>query len=109
MSEYHRVTPDLDAIRTTGDSYEIALAEILETRRTADTLAAELPLLDGAAEILQAIRDRTLLDAVALGATQGEIAGHLGVSQQAVGQQIRTARGREQHRANERRRLRRGS
>jgi predicted DNA-binding protein (UPF0251 family) len=61
----------------------------------AETHAEALPLIDQAAEQLQAVRDRDLLDAIAHGDTHEELAAALGVSRQAVTQQVRSARNRE--------------
>jgi FixJ family two-component response regulator len=61
----------------------------------AETHAEALPLLDQAIEQLHAVRDRDLLDAIAHGDRHEDIAAALGVSRQAVTQQVRSARARE--------------
>jgi FixJ family two-component response regulator len=106
MNHPVRIVPE--GVRNASDIYELALAEVLNERAHAVDYAEEIPLLDEAAALVLAMRDRTLLNAVAMGTTQTHIAEHLGVSQQAVGQQLRVARRREQERATERKRKRTG-
>jgi DNA-binding NarL/FixJ family response regulator len=65
-----------------------------------------LPLLDQALLALAALRDRELLDAIAHGDRQADIADALGISHQAVSQQIRSARAREKQRRELRQRAR---
>jgi DNA-binding NarL/FixJ family response regulator len=89
-----------------AEDYLRSLNEHMEAYVNSTETANVLPLLDGALDLLQALRDRELLDAVAYGDRQADIAEVLGVSHQAVSQQIRNARARELKRRDLRRQLR---
>ena len=78
--------------------YERALAELMNARAEVPTRVEELPLLDAALDLMQAIRDAVLLDSIGRGHTQAEIAQQLGITQQSVSTQIRKARERENQR-----------